>query len=151
MPRWGRGMGGYPPPMTNFDGLLLGLVGVAGAGSYSEDAHWLDLSGGTHMSGCSSSFAPTFSQNTYKLIFLLMNELPRYFSWNLHSILHLSISSNYHVMISEKFCDLVFSCHSLYFPYLHVHYRPWEWYTDLVHEIPVILVVLSSKMDGIWP
>ena len=32
---------------------------------------------------------------------------------------------------------------------LEVHYVTWEWYSDLVHEIPVSLVVLSSKMDGI--
>ena len=29
------GGGGYPPPMTNFDGSLLELVGGSGAGSYS--------------------------------------------------------------------------------------------------------------------
>ena len=29
------------------------------------------------------------------------------------------------------------------------HFMTWEWYSDLVHEILVILVVLSSKMDGI--
>ena len=32
---------------------------------------------------------------------------------------------------------------------LEVHFVTWEWYSDLVHEIPVILVVLSSEMDGI--
>ena len=29
------------------------------------------------------------------------------------------------------------------------HFVQWQWYSELVHEIPVILVVLSSKMDGI--
>ena len=32
---------------------------------------------------------------------------------------------------------------------MFLHFVQWEWYNELVHEIPVILVVLSLKMDGI--
>ena len=149
-PSSGHILDGNPSPMTNFDGSLLGLVGGSEAVRHTRDAHWLDLSGGTHMSGCSSSFDLTFSPKTYKLMYLLMNELPQYFSWDPHSILHLSISSKYHVMILENLCDLVFSRHFLYSPYLHVHFRPWEWHSENLHEIPVRAVVLILQMDGIW-
>ena len=52
-------------------------------------------------------------------------------------------------MILENLCDLVFSCHPLYSPYLHVHFRPWEWHSENLYEILVILGILILEIVGI--